>query len=125
MIVTGDVATILVRDCEKLGITTYRKGYVPESTSERIIVIAKPQLDGTYWRKGFVEVNMMVPDVKGVANLSRLNQLERIAKGHFESVGEYDGTTYSYSIESIGQEEDTSLKCHYVNVRILFQTLNC
>ena len=36
----------------------------------------------------------------------------------------YDGTTYHYSIDTIGTEEDTALKCHYVNVRILFEVLN-
>ena len=39
-------------------------------------------------------------------------------------VGEYDGSSYYYSIDSIGTEADTALKCHYVNVRILFQVLN-
>ena len=38
--------------------------------------------------------------------------------------GRYDGTTYHYSIDTIGTEEDTALKCHYVNVRILFEILN-
>lgn len=38
--------------------------------------------------------------------------------------GRYDGTTYHYSIDTIGTEEDTALKCHYVNVRILFEVLN-
>ena len=32
--------------------------------------------------------------------------------------------TYRYSIESIGAEADTALKCHYVNVRILFEVIN-
>lgn len=38
--------------------------------------------------------------------------------------GRYDGTTYHYYIDTIGTEEDTALKCHYVNVRILFEVLN-
>ena len=39
-------------------------------------------------------------------------------------VSTYDGTTYRYSIESIGAEADAALKCHYVNVRILFEVIN-
>ena len=59
------------------------------------------------------------------ANTIRLNELERQANKLFDDeVSIYDGTTYRYSIESIGTEADTALKCHYVNVRILFEVLN-
>ena len=55
----------------------------------------------------------------------QINLLEKQAQKLFDGVtGRYDGTTYHYSIDTIGTEEDTSLKCHYVNVRILFEVLN-
>lgn len=67
-----------------------------------------------------------VPDLsENEANTIRLNELEREAMKRFDDVvSTYDGTTYRYSIESIGTEADTALKCHYVNVRILFEVLN-
>ena len=94
--------------------------------SERIVIHAKKQQPETYWKKSFVEVNLCVPDLKeGADSTIRLNELEKQAQGLFDGVtGRYDGTTYHYSIESIGTEEDTALKCHYVNVRILCEVLN-
>lgn len=71
-------------------------------------------------------MNLCVPDLsENEANTIRLNELERQAMKMFDDiVSSYDGTTYRYSIESIGTEADTALKCHYVNVRILFNVLN-
>lgn len=93
---------------------------------EKIVIHVKKQQLGTYWKKSFVEVNLCVPDLKeGEANTIRLNELERQAMKRFDDVvSTYDGTTYRYSIDSIGTEADIALKCHYVNVRILFNVLN-
>ena len=139
MIVTGDVANIIYKDCQAFGIPDVRKkpNIVPDDdkagtglTAERIVIIAKQQETGTYWKKGFVEVNICVPDNKsGTAKTTRLGALERQAAQLFkegsEVVGSYDGTYYMYSISSInGCEEDKSLKCHFVNVRLLFEVLN-
>ena len=97
-----------------------------ELKSERIVIHAKKQQPGTHWRKSFAEVNLCVPDLsENEANTIRLNELERQAMKRFDDVvSSYDGTRYRYSIESIGTEADTALKCHYVNVRILFNVLN-
>ena len=91
-----------------------------------IVIHSKKQQPGTYWKKSFVEVNLCVPDLKkGEANTIRLNELEKEAQELFDGVtGHYDGVSYFYSIDSIGTEEDTDLKCHYVNVRLLFEVLN-
>lgn len=128
MIVTTDIANILYRDCQSFGIAIVPLGkkLTGPMKSERIVIHAKQQQPGTYWKKSFAEVNLCVPDLKeGEADTIRLNELEKQAKGLFDGItGRYDGTTYHYSIESIGTEEDTALKCHYVNVRILFEVLN-
>ncbi len=129
MIVTNDIANILYRDCKAFGIEVYQSGNIPdedkELSSERVIIRTKTQSPETYWKKGFVEVNLCVPDLGGKANLIRLQELERKAQEVLDDVvGEYDGSSYYYSIDSIGTEADTALKCHYVNVRILFQVLN-
>lgn len=128
MITTTDIANILYRDCQLFGIdiVPHGKKLTGPMKFERIVIHAKKQQPGTYWKKSFVEVNLCVPDLKeGEANSIRLNELEKQAQGLFDDVtGRYDDTTYHYSIESIGTEEDTALKCHYVNVRILFEVLN-
>lgn len=135
MIVTTDIGNILYRDCKVFGIgEIYQKGNIPPIPTnpdyrlekERIVVRTKSQTPGKYWKKGFVEVNLCVPDVElGTANTIRLNEIERQANSVFDGVvSSYDGTRYRYSIDSIGTEADTALKCHYVNVRILFEVLN-
>ena len=129
MIVTTDIANILYKDCKAFGIEVYQAGNIPdehkELSSERVIIRTKSQSPETYWKKGFVEVNLCVPDMDGDANLIRLQELERKAQEVLdEVVGEYDGSNYYYLIDSIGIEADTELRCHYVNVRLLFQVLN-
>ena len=98
MIVTTDIGNILYRDCKAFGIDI-----VPDG-----------------------EVNLCVPNLsENEANTIRLNELERKADKLLDDVvSTYDGTTYRYSIESIGAEADAALKCHYVNVRILFEVIN-
>lgn len=128
MIVTTDIANILYRDCQTFGISIvpHGKKLTGELKSERIVIHAKKQQPETYWKKSFVEVNFCVPDLKeGEANTIRLNELEKQAQSILDDVtGRYNDTTYHYSIDTIGTEEDTALKCHYVNVRILFEVLN-
>lgn len=129
MIVTTDITNILYKDCKAFGIEVYQAGNIPdehkELSSERVIIRTKSQSPETYWKKGFVEVNLCVPDIDGDANLIRLQELERKAQEVLdEVVGEYDGSNYYYLIDSIGIEADAELRCHYVNVRLLFQVLN-
>ena len=128
MIVTTDIGNILYRDCKAFGIGTVPAGetLTVELTSERIVIHTKKQQPGKYWKKSFAEVSFCVPDLsENEANPIRLNELERETMKRFDDVvSTYDGTTYRYSIESIGTEADTALKCHYVNVRILFEVIN-
>ena len=129
MIVTTDIANILYKDCKAFGIEVYQAGNIPDEhkklSSERVIVHTKSQSPEAIWKKGFVEVNLCVPDMDGDANLIRLQEFERKAQEVLdEVVGEYDGSNYYYLIDSIGIEADTELRCHYVNVRLLFQVLN-
>lgn len=129
MIVSSDTALVLYSDCKRLfAIDTYLAGTEPkgEVTTERVIVKSKEQKPEKIWAKNFVEVNIVVPDEDGEESSIRLQELERMAHGFFDGgvAGEYDGTAYHYSPESIGIEDDTHLNCHYVNVRILFETLN-
>ena len=104
MIVTTDIGNILYRDCKAFGISIVPNGetLTGELKSERIVIHTKKQQPGTYWKKSFAEVNLCVPDLsKNEANSIRLNELD-----------------------NIGTEADTALKCHYVNVSVLFEVLN-
>ena len=126
MIVTTDIANILYKDCEIFDIEVFQAGNIPDEhkklSSERVIIRTKSQSPEAIWKKGFVEVNLCVPDMDGDANLIRLQELERKAQEVLDDVvGEYDGSNYYYLIDSIGTEADTELRCHYVNVRLLFQ----
>ena len=130
MIVTTDIANIIFKDCKSFGISEmYQRGNILEGKvkTERIVIYPKTQQPDAYWEKGYVEVNLCVPVTKtGKANLIRLNELERKAREMFKDgiVGQYDGSWYRYSSESIGIEEDKELCCYYVNVKLLFETLN-
>jgi len=128
MIVSSDIANIIYRDCEAFGIDIIPDGetLTGEITAEKIVIHAKNQQPGTYWKKDFVEVNLCVPNLSDTsANSIRLGELERQAQSILDDVvSSYDGTTYCYGISSIGREADTALKCHYVNVKLLFEVLN-
>lgn len=128
MIVTTDIADILYRDCKDFGIeiVPFGKTLTGEITEERITIHVKGQTPEKIWEKCFVEVNLCVPDLGvNIANTLRLKELERTAKELFKSVtGEFDGTRYHYEVDTIHIEADTALKCHFVNVRILFNALN-
>lgn len=129
MIVTTDIQTILYKDAQKLGIKkVYKDGAVPEGDvkSEWVVIIVNSVEPGTYWKAGFVHVNICIPylDRKGTAPLTRLNALERLAVKELHSTSTYDGTSYTYEVDTTRIEENRDLKCFYVNVRILFQVLN-
>lgn len=128
MIVTTDIADILFRDCKDFGImiVPFGKALTGELTKERITIHVKGQTPEKIWEKCFVEVNLCVPDLGvNIAHTLRLKALERTAKKKFKSVtGTFDGTRYLYEIDTINIEADTALKCHFVNVRLLFNVLN-
>lgn len=129
MIVTTDIQTILYKDAKKLGIKKiYQEGTIPEGNlkDEMVVVIANSVEPGIIWKVGFVHVNICVPylDKKGTANRTRLNELERLANKVLNATSVFDGTAYTYEVDTTRIEEERDLKCHYVDVRILFSVLN-
>lgn len=126
MITTTDAANIIYRDCKVFGMEIYQDGQIPdgEIVNERITIHTKRQSEETYWNKCFIEINFSVPDKRGEANLVRLNEIEREALGKMDSVGKYNNSYYRYSVHSSSHERDISFKCHFVNVRILFEVMN-
>ena len=129
MIVTTDIANILYRDCESFGIeiVPFGETLIGELSEERITIHVKGQISGKYWEKCFCEVNLCVPDLEyNVANAIRLQELEHMANNKFKNgvTGKFDGTTYRYVKDTVTIEKETGLKCHFVNVRLLFNVLN-
>jgi hypothetical protein len=132
MISPEDIEDILYEDLKVFGIATFKKDVIPEGkvAAERIVIFPDETVSETYWNKNFVEVNFCVPDVKmgnvSVADKQRLKALSRLAGKFFDDADPsvYDGSTYRYSVSSIGTEKDAELECHCVNVKLLFEVLN-
>lgn len=129
MITTGDIANIIYRDCEVFGITRVPDGetVVGELTDERIVIHTKELQEGTYWWKSYVEVNFCIPDYKDKSNKKRLDELQSNAHELWQNrtvTGVYNDCRYRYSLFTSSQLEESTLKCHYVNVRLLFEVLN-
>lgn len=133
MIATSDVYCILHDACKRFGISEIYDGHntpTGEVKSERIVIRVGSQGNGDIWEKSFVNINFCVPDLfSGDANTVRLGEIERLAKEFFKhgDTGCFDASNYSYENGGdnwLSVEADTELRCHYVNVRILFQVLN-
>lgn len=135
MITTLDIGDILYKDCKALmgtfGINATSLYHHPnepvgEVTTERVI-IHSPNGDTPekIWDKSFANINLVVPDKNGKKDITRLQILQRLAKKNLDDkCGEFDGTSYTYEIMSLGTEQDVDLKCNYVNVKILFNVQN-
>ena len=128
MITTTDIKDILYKDCKVFGMKIHRREPKMKGESlksEMIVIHSKRQSPEKYWKKSFAEVNICVPDIMDEENEVRLQELERKAVSVLGDVtGVHNGTRYRYGIESEGIEADTALKCHYVNVKLLFEVLN-
>lgn len=135
MITPQTIGNILYRDCRAAFETDAVFVVVPgdnsdeipdgEVTDERIVIHVKSQTPGTFWRKSFNEVNILVPRIQNRPDRIRCEQLEHEAMEKLDGVaGSYGGTHYLYSVGSVGTQTDDALNCEYVNVRILFEVLN-
>lgn len=135
MITPQTIGNILYSDCKAAFDTDAVFVVVPgdnsdeiprgEVAAERIVIHVKPQTPGTYWRKSFNEVNILVPRIQNRPDRIRCEQLEREAMEKLDGItGQHDGSDYLYSVESIGTMTDDALNCEYVNARILFEVLN-
>lgn len=126
MITTGDIGDIIYSKCSSLGIQRYHQDTFPteELSDERIVIIVKDQTDGKYWERCFVEVNVCVPDRQSLLNRGRVEELERAVKELFKEdvAGSFDNTTFRYRRNSCGVKSDPSLRIHFINTRILFET---
>lgn len=129
VITPADIANIIYAECHTFGTKRYPDGktHKGEVDNEFIIIHSKRQLEGDKWDSSIVEVNFFLPNLpSGDANTIRIEEIERRAKSFFVKyrTGVFDGIRYRYYRESIGREYDEELRCHYVNVRLVFETIN-
>ena len=123
MITAGDSANILYTLLKPLGFPVYHGWNFTDA--ERIVLITHPQEREKQWMKNFVDVNLVVPDKDSEAQRKKLNDYQRTLHDFFymDIVGEHNGTGYVIELKSIGIEEDTPLKSHYVNCKLLISAL--
>lgn len=128
MITTTDISDIIYAICkESFSIDVFHSINVPdgEVKTERVTISAKKLISGKIWKSCYVEVNISVPDRFGKADIDVLQMYERKATEVFDGrSGKYDGSVYNLSLESSEILEDSQLRCHYVNARVLFKVLN-
>ncbi|MGI6814605.1 hypothetical protein ACFX5L_09055 [Bacteroides sp. KG123] len=129
VITPADIANIIYAECHTFGIKRYPDGktHKGEVSNEFIVIHSKRQLEGDKWDSSIVEVNFFLPNLpSGDANTIRIEEIERQAKSFFVKyrTGLFDGIRYRYYRESMGREYDEELRCHYVNVRLIFETIN-
>lgn len=131
MIVTSDIYKILYDKVKEFfGINDVYDGWNPVRSELEdkavVIVTSTPVEPDTYWERAMAHVNICVPDYLCRPNTKELNDMERLANSwiYEDIVGEYDGSTYRISKDSLGIERDDALQCSYVNLVILFEILN-
>lgn len=129
MITSSDIQTILYKKAQLLGVKeVYKEGNIMSGnySTERVVILNNSAEPGTYWRIGFMNVNICVPDLDRnfTANLTRLSELESLAYDVFSETGKMKGIAYTYDVDSTNIEEDRAAHSHYVNIRILFEVLN-
>lgn len=129
MITTGDISNILYSDIKSIGVRVIADGSksVGEVMEEFVIIHTKREIAGERWNSTVVEVNFFVPDISNTdINTIRYDGIERdvrlAMKGH--NTGIINGARYRYKIESVGKEYDEELKNSFLNIKLIFETLN-
>lgn len=123
MITASDAENILYTLVKTFGLPVYHGWNI--SDADRMVLVSHPQEREKQWMKNFVDVCLVVPDVDNEAQRAKLNNYQRVLHDFFyiDIVGEKDGTGYVIELKSIGIEEDTQLKSHYVNCKLLISAL--
>lgn len=125
MITEGDTQDIVYSIVKSLGLPVIQGDTKNYSSKPRVVVHAHKQEREKQWMKNFLEVNVVMPDVANEAQRAKLKEYETQLKDMFyeDTVGTYKGSGYLIELQSLGIEEDTTLKSHFVNCKLLFSTL--
>lgn len=126
MVTTTTISEILFDKCD-WGVERYIANNMPfsEITEERVVVITHEISPDTYWNHCYVDINWCIPDLVNEADSIRLGEVERIMTSDISyGTGYYENKPYKYKRVSVSQERDEQMRCHYVNVRLMFHILN-
>lgn len=125
MITEGDTQNIIYTIVKGLGLPVLQGDTKSHSNVPRVVVHAHKQEREKQYMKNFLDVNIVFSDVANEAQRAKLKEYERRIKDMFyeDIVGTYEGSGYVVELKSLGIEEDSALKSHYVNCKLLFSTL--
>lgn len=126
---TTDIRRIMYRTLQVFGMEVCYGEDLPEGelTEERAAIATSSGEPGKIWEDCMVTISLCVPDLaSGVAALTRLDELEKAALQLFADgiTGEWNGNHYLISLQKHGVEADKQIRCHYVSIKVLFETLN-
>lgn len=126
---TADIRRILHRALKPLGMDICYAEDLPEGelTKERAAIAVSGSELGKVWADCIASISLCVPDLKnGTASLTRLGKLEKAALEIFSDgfADSYGVDNYLVSLQKHGIEKDAQMRCHYVSLKILFETLN-
>ncbi len=108
--------------CKDFGVPVWLTGSFPwdRVDEERIAIIVGHNQPSRYWNNCYVKINWLVPDICAEANKIRLKEIE----GSLKSLHMDGGDGFRYSLDRTSVESDRQLRCHYVNITLLFQHQN-
>lgn len=126
---TANIRRVLRRILQPIGPKVCFPEDLPqgELSGERTVIAVSSNAPGKYFASCIATVSLCVPDLsKGVAALSRLGELEKTAVEMFADgvEGDFGDDNYYISLKAHSIEDDAQLRCHYVCLKLLFETLN-
>ncbi|MDR2791322.1 MAG: hypothetical protein LBB27_01070 [Tannerellaceae bacterium] len=95
-----------------------------DDRTEFIQILPKRSVDTKFFKKGFVEVNVYVPDkYENYPDSARLRTLQRLSWDALENYLLNDGQdTWWVQMEGTPTlEKDDALHCHFSNTRVVYQ----
>lgn len=128
----SEIAEIIYDAAEYLGTPRYIADTMPaeaiaEAGQPRLVIIVGQTRPARYWANCYVKVNFCVPDIQSAtdkADALKLKDAELALRPLHNGTGNKDGETYRYSLETTEIVSDTDMRCHYVNITLLFQYQN-
>lgn len=131
MLGTKEIELVMIRVCESLRLVPLSRIYLPDDFPEgpaetSIVIHVKKPTRGDIFYKGFVEVNVVIPDDNDRAEHELLTDAERVLEDAFkyDTCGEFKGNTYRYGLHSISVLHKPESHYHYVNAELTFESLN-
>lgn len=126
MITTGDIQEIIYDLCRDFEVEIWLKDNLDfsEIEDERIVIIPTRITTDKYWHNSYVKIDWCVPDIDGEADTIRTKEIEHLLEPLHYGNGIFDEKTYRFKKESSEVSYNAEMKCHFVNLTLLFQYQN-